>query len=107
MTLDERQQAVRRIRAKRDFRGHAMVYVAVNLLLVVVWAMTGAFYPAIDLVKSSTRRDDLLHEDKVRQRVWVLRKYLADMNPIEAMEFVNDKIKFTNNNEEFLMSMNG
>ena len=64
-------------------------------------------YPAIDLVKSSTRRDDLLHEDKVRQRVWVLRKYLADMNPIEAMEFVNDKIKFTNNNEEFLMSMNG
>lgn len=64
-------------------------------------------YPAIDLVKSSTRRDDLLHEDKVRQRVWVLRKYLADMNPIEAMEFVNDKIKYTNNNEEFLMSMNG
>jgi len=64
-------------------------------------------YPAIDLVKSSTRRDDLLHEDKVRQRIWVLRKYLADMNPIEAMEFVKDKIKFTNNNEEFLMSMNG
>ena len=64
-------------------------------------------YPAIDLVKSSTRRDDLLHEEKVRQRVWVLRKYLADMNPIEAMEFVNDKIKFTKNNEEFLMSMNG
>ena len=64
-------------------------------------------YPAIDLVKSSTRRDDLLHEDKVRQRLWVLRKYLADMNPIEAMEFVKDKIKYTNNNEEFLMSMNG
>ena len=64
-------------------------------------------YPAIDLVKSSTRRDDLLHEEKVRQRVWVLRKYLADMNPIEAMEFVNDKIKFTNSNDEFLMSMNG
>jgi len=64
-------------------------------------------YPAIDLVKSSTRRDDLLHEEKVRQRLWVLRKYLADMNPIEAMEFVREKIKFTNNNEEFLMSMNG
>jgi len=64
-------------------------------------------YPAIDLVKSSTRRDDLLHDDKVRQRLWVLRKYLADMNPIEAMEFVNDKIKYTNNNNEFLMSMNG
>lgn len=64
-------------------------------------------YPAIDLVKSSTRRDDLLHEEKVRQRIWVLRKYLADMNPIEAMEFVREKIKFTTNNEEFLMSMNG
>jgi len=64
-------------------------------------------YPAIDLVKSSTRRDDLLHEEKVRQRMWVLRKYLADMNPIEAMEFVSEKIKFTVNNEEFLMSMNG
>ncbi len=65
-------------------------------------------YPAIDLVKSSTRRDDLLHGDKAKQqRLWVLRKYLADMNPIEAMEFVKDKIKYTNNNEEFLMSMNG
>jgi transcription termination factor Rho len=64
-------------------------------------------YPAIDLVKSSTRRDDLLHDEKVRQRLWVLRKYLADMNPIEAMEFVNDKIKYTNSNNEFLMSMNG
>jgi transcription termination factor Rho len=65
-------------------------------------------YPAIDLVKSSTRRDDLLHGDKAKQqRLWVLRKYLADMNPIEAMEFVKDKIKYTNSNEEFLMSMNG
>ena len=64
-------------------------------------------YPAIDLVKSSTRRDDLLHEDKIRQRLWVLRKYLADMNPIEAMEFVSEKIKYTKNNDEFLMSMNG
>ena len=65
-------------------------------------------YPAIDLVKSSTRRDDLLHGDKTKQqRLWVLRKYLADMNPIEAMEFVKDKIKYTNSNEEFLMSMNG
>jgi len=64
-------------------------------------------YPAIDLVKSSTRRDDLLHEEKIRQRLWVLRKYLADMNPLEAMEFVKDKIKFTKNNDEFLMSMNG
>ncbi|MEN8186213.1 MAG: transcription termination factor Rho [Bacteroidota bacterium] len=64
-------------------------------------------YPAIDLVKSSTRRDDLLLDEKVIQRMWVFRKFLADMNPIEAMTFVNDKIKYTNNNEEFLMSMNG
>jgi len=64
-------------------------------------------FPSIDLVKSSTRRDDLLLDEKTRQRLWVLRKYLADMNPIEAMEFVNEKIKFTLNNEEFLMSMNG
>lgn len=64
-------------------------------------------YPAVDLVKSSTRKDDLLHDAKTVQRMWVMRKYLADMNPIEAMEFVSEKIKFTLNNEEFLMSMNG
>ena len=64
-------------------------------------------YPAIDLIKSSTRRDDLLLEDKTVQRMWVLRKYLADMNPIEAMEFINERIKFSKNNEEFLISMNG
>ena len=64
-------------------------------------------YPAIDLIKSSTRRDDLLLDEKTVQRMWVLRKYLADMNPIEAMEFINDRIKFSKNNEEFLISMNG
>jgi len=64
-------------------------------------------YPAIDLIKSSTRRDDLLLDDKTVQRMWVLRKYLADMNPIEAMEFINERIKFSKNNEEFLISMNG
>jgi transcription termination factor Rho len=64
-------------------------------------------YPAIDLIKSSTRRDDLLLDAKTVQRMWVLRKYLADMNPIEAMEFINDRIKFSKNNEEFLISMNG
>ncbi|MFD0993664.1 transcription termination factor Rho [Tenacibaculum geojense] len=64
-------------------------------------------YPAIDLIKSSTRRDDLLLDDKTVHRMWVLRKYLADMNPIEAMEFINEKIKFTKNNDEFLISMNG
>ncbi|PCI35104.1 MAG: transcription termination factor Rho [Flavobacteriaceae bacterium] len=64
-------------------------------------------FPAVDLVRSSTRRDDLLFDAKTVQRLWVLRKYLADMNPIEAMEFIQDKIKYSNSNEEFLMSMNG
>jgi len=63
-------------------------------------------FPAIDLTSSSTRRDDLLHSENVIQRLWVLRKYLADMNPVEAMEFMSDRIKSTRNNEEFLISMN-
>ena len=64
-------------------------------------------YPAIDLIKSSTRRDDLLLDEKTVQRMWVLRKYLADMNPIEAMEFIQQRIKTSINNDEFLISMNG
>ena len=64
-------------------------------------------FPAIDLVKSSTRRDDLLLDAKTIQRMWVLRKYLADMNPVEAMEFIKGKIQYTTSNEEFLISMNG
>ncbi|KIC64940.1 transcription termination factor Rho [Chryseobacterium taiwanense] len=63
-------------------------------------------YPAIDLVASSTRRDDLLLDEVTSQRMWILRKYLSEMNPIEAMEFVDRNIKGTRNNEEFLMSMN-
>ncbi|MCW5519296.1 transcription termination factor Rho [Aureitalea sp. L0-47] len=63
-------------------------------------------FPAIDLTSSSTRRDDLLLDEKVIQRMWVMRKYLADMNPVEAMEFINDRIRSTRNNEEFLISMN-
>lgn len=64
-------------------------------------------YPAIDLTSSSTRRDDLLLDENVIQRMWVLRKYLADMNPVEAMEFINERVRSTRNNEEFLISMNG
>jgi transcription termination factor Rho len=64
-------------------------------------------FPAIDLMSSSTRRDDLLLDDTTVQRMWVMRKYLADMNPVEAMEFIIDKFKQTRNNEEFLISMNG
>ncbi|HEY9185755.1 MAG TPA: transcription termination factor Rho [Salegentibacter sp.] len=63
-------------------------------------------FPAIDLTSSSTRRDDLLLDDNTIQRMWVLRKYLADMNPIEAMEFIEQRFKQTRNNEEFLISMN-
>jgi len=63
-------------------------------------------YPAIDIVASSTRRDDLLLEKEMLQRIWVLRNHLADMNPVEAMEFLKDRMRFTETNEEFLISMN-
>ena len=64
-------------------------------------------YPAIDVTASGTRREDLLMSKDELSRLWVLRKYLADMNSIEAMEFLLSKIKGTKNNEEFLVSMNG
>jgi len=64
-------------------------------------------YPAVDIVASSTRRDDLLQATETLQRVWVLRNHLADMNTIEAMEFIKDKMEKTKNNEEFLLFMNG
>ena len=63
-------------------------------------------FPAIDLVSSSTRRDDLLLDENTIQRMWIMRKYLADMNPVEAMEFINDRFRKTKTNEEFLISMN-
>jgi transcription termination factor Rho len=63
-------------------------------------------FPAIDLTSSSTRRDDLLLDEKTLQRMWIMRKYLSDMNPVEAMDFINDRFKKTKNNEEFLISMN-
>jgi transcription termination factor Rho len=64
-------------------------------------------YPAIDIVASSTRREDLLIDKEQLQRIWILRNHLADMNPLEAMEFLKDKMRFTDTNEEFLISMNG
>jgi transcription termination factor Rho len=63
-------------------------------------------FPAIDLTSSSTRRDDLLLDPQTLQRMWIMRKYLSDMNPVEAMDFINDRFKKTKNNEEFLISMN-
>jgi transcription termination factor Rho len=64
-------------------------------------------YPAVDLTASSTRRDDLLHESSIINRMWILRKYLSDMNPIEAMEFLKKQLANTDSNAEFLLSMNG
>jgi transcription termination factor Rho len=64
-------------------------------------------YPAVDLVSSSTRREDLLLDKEHIQRIWVLRNYLADMNPVEAMEFMKDRLQKTQDNHEFLITMNG
>ena len=63
-------------------------------------------FPAVNLIASSTRRDDLLLDEQTQNRMWVLRKYLSDMNPIEAMEFTKNHLENTRNNDEFLMSMN-
>ncbi len=64
-------------------------------------------FPAVNIIASSTRRDDLLLEKTVQDRMWILRKFLADMNPLEAMETVKSRMENTRNNEEFLASMNG
>ena len=64
-------------------------------------------YPAIDILSSGTRREDLLMHKEMLQRIWVLRKHLSDMNPIEAMEFLKDRMSRTDSNEEFLITMNG
>ena len=64
-------------------------------------------FPAIDLVLSSTRRDDLLHDQTTLNRMWIIRKFIAEMNPIEAMNTVRDRLVQTHSNEEFLLSMNG
>ncbi len=63
-------------------------------------------FPAVNIIASSTRRDDLLQDKQTLDRMWILRKYLADMTPIEAMDFVKDRLEKTKDNDEFLMSMN-
>lgn len=63
-------------------------------------------FPAVDIPASSTRREDLLLDESVLNRVWILRNHLTDMNPVEAMEFLKDRMERTANNEEFLISMN-
>ena len=64
-------------------------------------------YPAVNLVQSSTRRDDLLQDPTTLNRMWIIRKFIAEMNPIEAMNTVRDRLVQTRSNEEFLLSMNG
>ena len=63
-------------------------------------------YPAIDLIASGTRKEDLLLSNEVLSRMYILRRHLADMTPVEAMQFLQDRMKSTMNNEEFLISMN-
>lgn len=63
-------------------------------------------FPAVDVNLSSTRREDLLMDQEMMNRVWILRNYLSDMTPVEAMEFLNDRMSKTRSNEEFLISMN-
>ena len=64
-------------------------------------------FPAVNIMASSTRRDDLLQDKQTLDRMWILRKYLADMTAVEAMDFVKDKLEKTKDNDEFLLSMNG
>lgn len=63
-------------------------------------------FPAIDILASGTRKEDLMVDKDTLQRMWILRRHLADMNPIEAMEFVKDRIEKTRHNGEFLATMN-
>ena len=63
-------------------------------------------FPAVNLVASSTRRDDLLQDRTTLDRMWILRKYISDMNPIEAMNSIHNRMTTTHDNEEFLLSMN-
>jgi transcription termination factor Rho len=64
-------------------------------------------FPAVNITASSTRRDDLLQDQTTLNRMWILRKHLADMNALEAMDVVMNHLDKTKNNDEFLLSMNG
>jgi len=79
-----------------------------NMELVLERSLSNKrIFPAINLVQSSTRRDDLLHDKQTRDKMWILRKHIADMNPVEAMNTIRDVLVTTHDNEEFLMAMNG
>lgn len=79
-----------------------------NMELVLERSLSNKrIFPAMNLVQSSTRRDDLLHDTTTLNRMWIIRKFISEMNPIEAMNTVRERLIQTRNNEEFLMSMNG
>ena len=63
-------------------------------------------FPAVDIIASSTRRDDLLLNQDTLNRMWIMRRFLSDRNSIEAMEFIKDRMQRTRTNEELLMTMN-
>jgi len=85
-----------------EFKGTGNSEIQLNRML-----SNKRIFPAIDLVQSSTRRDDLLHDETTLNRMWIMRKYIAEMNPIEAMNTIRDRLIQTHDNEEFLLSMNG
>ena len=85
-----------------EFKGTGNSEIQLNRML-----SNKRIFPAIDLVQSSTRRDDLLHDETTLNRMWIMRKYIAEMNPIEAMNTIRDRLVATQDNEEFLLSMNG
>ena len=85
-----------------EFKGTGNSEIQLNRML-----SNKRIFPAIDLVQSSTRRDDLLHDETTLNRMWIMRKYIAEMNPIEAMNTIRDRLVSTHDNEEFLLSMNG
>ena len=85
-----------------EFKGTGNSEIQLNRML-----SNKRIFPAIDLVQSSTRRDDLLHDETTLNRMWIMRKYIAEMNPIEAMNTIRDRLVATHDNEEFLLSMNG
>ncbi|MBQ4032507.1 MAG: transcription termination factor Rho, partial [Paludibacteraceae bacterium] len=64
-------------------------------------------FPAIDIMASGTRRDDLLLDENTLQRMWIVRRHLSDMTSVEAMEFLKERLAMTKDNEEFLVSING
>ena len=85
-----------------EFKGTGNSEIQLNLSL-----SKKRIFPASDLVLSSTRRDDLLHDETTLNRMWIIRKFIAEMNPVEAMNTIRDRLVTTRSNEEFLMSMNG